>query len=66
MNKRIAHLIEEQENKSKLFNTRNPDVGAARILEDSQEIEVPISDKEELLSRNPREEYQQCEVTKTT
>jgi len=34
MTRRITHLIEEQESKSKLFNTRNPDVEAARTLED--------------------------------
>ena len=46
MTRRITHLIEEQENISKLFNTRNPNVKAARTLEDSQETEVPILNKE--------------------
>jgi hypothetical protein len=31
---RIAHLIEEQKNRSKLFNTRDLDVKVARTLED--------------------------------
>jgi hypothetical protein len=34
MTRRITHLIEEQENRSKLFNTRNPDVKDTRTLED--------------------------------
>jgi hypothetical protein len=34
MTRRIAHLIEEQENKLKLFNTRDLDVEVARTLED--------------------------------
>jgi hypothetical protein len=66
MTRRISYLIEEQENRSNLFNTRKLDVEVARTLEDSQETEVPISDKEEILSRNPREEPQQREVTKNT
>jgi hypothetical protein len=61
--RRIAHLIEEHENKSKLFNTRGPDVEAARTLEDSQKTEVPTPDKEEVLPLNPRKEYQQRAVT---
>jgi hypothetical protein len=65
MTRRIAHLIEEQENRSKLFNTSNPDVEAARTLEDPQKTEVPTPDKDEVLSRNPREESQQREVTMT-
>jgi hypothetical protein len=65
MTRRIAHLIEEQENKSKLFNTGNPDVEAGRTLEDSHETEVPISDKEEVLPLSPRRESQQRKVTKT-
>ena len=35
MTRKIAQLIEEQENRSKLFDTRIPDVKAARELEDS-------------------------------
>ena len=54
MTRRIAHLIEEQKNKSKLFNTRDPDVEVARALEDPQKIEVPIRDKEEGLPLNLR------------
>jgi hypothetical protein len=36
MTRRIAHLIEEHKNRSKLFNTRNLNVKAARTLEDPQ------------------------------
>jgi hypothetical protein len=35
MTRRITYLIEEQENRSKLLNARDPDVEAARTLEDS-------------------------------
>ena len=63
MTRRITYLIEEQENRSKLLNTRDPYVEAARTLEDSQKTEVPILDKEEVLIMNPRKESQQREVT---
>jgi hypothetical protein len=63
MTRRIAHLIEEQKNRSKLFNTRDPDVEVARTLEDPQKIEVPIPDKEEGSPSNLRKESQQREVT---
>jgi hypothetical protein len=61
--RRITHLIEEKENRSKLFNTRDPDVEAAITLEDSQNIEVPTPDKEEVLPMNPRKESQQHAMT---
>jgi hypothetical protein len=61
--RRIAHLIEEQENRSKLLNTRGPDVKVARELEDSQKTEVPIPGEEEVLPMNHRKEFQQCKVT---
>jgi hypothetical protein len=35
-------------------------------LEDPQNLELPIFDTEEVLSRNPRKDFQQREVTKTT
>jgi hypothetical protein len=63
MTRRITHLIEEQKNRSKLFNTRDPDVEVARTLEDPQKIEVPIPDKEEGSPSNLRKESQQREVT---
>ena len=54
MTRRIAHLIEEQKNRSKLFNTENLDIKAKRTLEDPQNTEVPTLDKEELLPLNPK------------
>jgi hypothetical protein len=63
MTRRITHLIEEQNNRSKLFNTKDPDVEVARTLEDPQNIEVPIPDKEEVSPLNLRKESQQREVT---
>ena len=63
MTRRIAHLIEEQGNRSKLFNTRYLDVKVARTLEYLQNIEVPIPNKEEVSPSNLRKECQQREVT---
>jgi hypothetical protein len=65
MNKRIAHLIEEQKSISQIFNTSNSDVEAKRTLEDPQKIELRIPYKEEVLHMNPRKQFQQCEVTNT-
>jgi hypothetical protein len=59
MIRRIAYLIEEQENISKLFDTRDPDVKATRTLEDPHKTEVLTPDKEEVLPLNPRKESQQ-------
>jgi hypothetical protein len=58
MTKRIMQLIEEYENKSKLFDTRSPDVKAAGALEDSHNIEVSVSDIEEVLPLSLRRESQ--------
>jgi hypothetical protein len=63
MTRRITQLIEEQENRSKLFDTRDPDVEAVGTSEDSQKTEVPIPDKEKVLPLNPRKESQQRAVT---
>ena len=65
MTRRITHLIEEQKRRSQIFNTSNSDVEAKRTLEDPQKIDLPIFDTEEVLSRKPRKEFQQREVTKT-
>jgi hypothetical protein len=65
MTRRITHLIEEQERREKLLNTRNPYVEVARTIEDPQKTKVPTLDKDEALSRNPREESQQHKVTMT-
>ena len=56
-------MIEEQQNRSNLFNTRDPDVEVARTLEDPQNIEVLIPDKEEISPSNLKKESQQREVT---
>ena len=56
-------MIEEQENKSKLFDTRSLDIKTIRTLEDSQKIEVFVSDIEEVLPLSLRKESQQHEVT---
>jgi hypothetical protein len=63
MTRRIAQLIEEQKNRSKLFNTRYLDVNVSRTLEDPQKTEVPTPDKEEVLPLNLRKESQMREVT---
>jgi hypothetical protein len=63
MTRRITQLITEHEIRSKLFNTNNPYVKASRTLEDPQKTKVPTPEKEGVLSRNPREESQQREVT---
>ena len=34
MTRRITHLIEDQKTRSKIFNTRDPNVGVARTLEE--------------------------------
>jgi hypothetical protein len=68
MAKRIAHLLEEQENQLKLLRTRNMDVEVERTQEDLkhmsvQESRAPTPDREELLTLNPTKYHQQCEVT---
>jgi hypothetical protein len=66
MTRRITHLIEEQKRRSKIFKYRNFDVEAKRKLEEPQKSDSPVFDTEEVLSRNPRKEFQQRKVTKTT
>jgi hypothetical protein len=68
MTRRITHLIEEQENRSKLFRTRKLDVEVERIHEDLrhlsiQESRAPTPDIEEVFPLNPSKDHQQCEVT---
>ena len=45
MSRRIAHLIEEHENISQLFNNNGVDVKVSRTLEDPHKNEIPIPDK---------------------
>jgi hypothetical protein len=68
MTRRIGHLIEEQENRSKLFRTRDLDVKVERTQEDLkhlsvQESRAPTPDKEEVFPLNPRKDHQQRKVT---
>jgi hypothetical protein len=63
MTRRIAHLIEEQENQAKLFKTRDLDVEVGRTLEDSKMNEVPIPDTDEVLPLISRKEPREREVT---
>jgi hypothetical protein len=59
MTKRITQLIEEQENHSKPYDTRSPDVEAKATQKD----EISTSDKEEVIYLNPRRKSHQHEVT---
>jgi hypothetical protein len=54
MTRRISHFLEEHENRSKLFRTRNLDIEVERTQEDSQKSEAPNSDRQEVLPLNPR------------
>jgi hypothetical protein len=63
MTRRIAHLITEQENRSKLLRTRNLDHEIERTQEDSQMIIAPTPNKEAVLLSNPMKESQQREAT---
>jgi hypothetical protein len=53
MTRRIAHLIEEQENRSNLHRTRNLDVEFERTQEDSQASITPTPNREDILLPNP-------------
>jgi hypothetical protein len=68
MTKRIAHLLKEQEDRSKLLRTSYPDVEDERRQEDLQYLSVqksraPTLDREEVLLSNPMKESQHREVT---
>jgi hypothetical protein len=63
MIRKITHLIAEQENRSKLFKTRDLNVDIGRTQEDSQKTKAPTPDREEALPLNPRKESKQREVT---
>jgi hypothetical protein len=63
MTRRIVHLIEKQENRSKLFRNRNLDVEVERTQEDSQKSGAPTSERKEVFPLNPMKESQQCKVT---
>jgi hypothetical protein len=68
MTRRITHLIEEHENMSKLFKTRDLDVEFERTHKDLrhllvQERRAYTLDKEEVFPLNSRKYHQQCKVT---
>jgi hypothetical protein len=63
MTRRIAHLIEEQENISKLLITKNLDVEFERTKADSQMSRTPTHDREYVLLSDPMKESQQHKVT---
>jgi hypothetical protein len=63
MTRRIVHLIGEQENRSKLFRTRNLDVEVERTQEDSSKSGAPTPDREEVLALTPKKYHQPREVT---
>jgi hypothetical protein len=63
MTRKITHLIEEKENRSKLLRIINLDVKVKRTQEDSQKIEVPTPKREDVLLSDPMKESQQHEVT---
>jgi hypothetical protein len=63
MTRRIRQLIEEQENKSKLFDARSPYFKAAKELGDSQNIGVSVSDIDEVVPLSLGREPQQRKVT---
>jgi hypothetical protein len=62
MTRRIVHLIAEQENRSKIFRTRNLDVEVEITQEDSHNSGAPTPDREEVFPLNPMKESQQCKV----
>jgi hypothetical protein len=55
--------MEEQENRSKLLDTRDLDVEAIRELEEPQKTEIPNPYVEGVLPSDLKKESQQCEVT---
>jgi hypothetical protein len=67
MARRITHILEEQENQSKLLNTKDMDVEVERTHDDwrhlsAQESRAPTPEIEEVLPLNPMEDPPQCEV----
>jgi hypothetical protein len=61
--RRIAHLIEEHENISKILRTKKLDVEVERTQSDSQTSRTPTPDREDILLSNPIKDHQQQEVT---
>jgi hypothetical protein len=65
MTRRIAYLMEEQENRSHLLNTRDLDVKAIRVLEEPQKTEIPNPYDEGVLPLDLKKEPKQREVTRS-
>jgi hypothetical protein len=68
MVRRITHLLEEQEDQSKLLRTRDLDVKVERTQEDLKHLSVqesrsPTLETEEVLPSNHMKDPPQCEVT---
>jgi hypothetical protein len=63
MTRRITYLMEEQENRSKLFDTRDLDVEAIRALEELHKTEIPNPYDEGVLHLDLKKESQYREVT---
>jgi hypothetical protein len=68
MTKRIAHLLKEQEDQSKLLRARHRDVELERTKEDLRYLSVkesrePTPHREKVFPLNPSKDHQQCEVT---
>jgi hypothetical protein len=62
MTRRIAYLMEEQENISKLLDTRDLDVEAIRELKEPKKTKIPNPYVEGVLPLDLKKESQQCEV----
>jgi hypothetical protein len=67
MARRIAHLLEEQEDKSKILRTRYLVVEDERTQEDLklfsiQDSRTPTPEREEVLPSNPMKDSPPCEV----
>jgi hypothetical protein len=63
MTRRTAYLMEEQENRSPLLNTRNLDVEVVRVLEEAQKTEISNPYDEGVLPLDLRKDPRQREVT---
>jgi hypothetical protein len=67
MARRIVHLLEEQENQSKLLKTKYMDIEVERTQEDwrhlsIQESREPTPEREEVLPLNPMKDPPECEI----
>jgi hypothetical protein len=63
MTRRIAYLMEEQENRSPLLNTRNLDVEAIRELEEPRKTKISNPYDEGVSPLDLRKDPRQREVT---